>query len=760
MKYTFLSAAKGVLALWLMTGAAAGQGFPLPRESIEHEQSAEGAYLRGSVKGSAVHTRIQEALAGKDWEGACLALQSLIQTPRDLVIALPAKDGKPPTLVGAHAAALRVLAVAPEPLRQAYEHMYGPGARRLLDMAASHRSVQPLHGVIDHYVATEAGADALTLVADGYFHAKRSSQAARCYALLSDYHPKRAAVDPRVLYQSVVAFRQAGAVQQAAKAWQQLADKIGGGRLHIGESKLTVEQIRGSLETEAPLPTAPLRDWRMFRGNPSRNGRVAPGLPLVSRPKWRRSLLVDAEFDERPKRVEDLQEKAQQALAGHTGAILPGFQPLVLEGQLIYRTYGDGRAIALKDRKVSWGDVRAGDVLWKTSDMDSGLANLLDVDSSLRGFIGKWLEHWLKTGHGHVIYENAMAAAISADLSKFYLVDDLGVPPVPELLHPVGWEWHARHLYVELRRAVMQNSLSAFEYRKLEGKLYWRLGSIYRPDAFSGSHFLGAPLPLDGSLYVLNEKNDGELHLLRVNPKTGQAEDRHLFAITQPHRRYFMDFRRRMSPVHLAAGEGVLVCPTHAGLLLGVDLVSHRLLWAYAYHEEPAPKGVKGRPVSAPPKNFTIHWKAASPIIADGKVVFTAPEEASVHCLRLKDGAPLWKAKNEDDVYLAHLFDDRVLLVGKTSCRALDVNSGKELWKVDTGVPSGLGAASGSVYYLPLRKGSISGRAEVCALDVAKGQVIARVEAKEAPGNLAFHDGLVASQTPLTVTVYPQVKKE
>ena len=135
-------------------------------------------------------------------------------------------------------------------------------------------------------------------------------------------------------------------------------------------------------------------------------------------------------------------------------------------------------------------------------------------------------------------------------------------------------------------------------------------------------------------------------------------------------------------------------------------------------------------------------------------MVFTAPDGGAVHCLNLRDGEPLWQAERRDDLYLAGVFQGKVVLAGKTTCRALNLADGRQqLWQVETGLPSGLGVASGPYYYLPLKKG------EVCKIDLEHGIVVAHSPSPKsnAPGNLLFYDGDVISQTESAVTAYPQV---
>jgi outer membrane protein assembly factor BamB len=144
--------------------------------------------------------------------------------------------------------------------------------------------------------------------------------------------------------------------------------------------------------------------------------------------------------------------------------------------------------------------------------------------------------------------------------------------------------------------------------------------------------------------------------------------------------------------------------------------------------------------------------------VGQGRVVFTAPDEPSVHCLSLRDGSLLWKAERAtDDLYVAGVVAGRVLLVGRQACRALDLANGKQLWRLDTGLPSGRGVAVGGVYYLPVREAGKEKEPAVYAIDVARGVVVtrARPPGKEAPGNLLFGPrGEVVSQTATAVTAY------
>jgi hypothetical protein len=155
------------------------------------------------------------------------------------------------------------------------------------------------------------------------------------------------------------------------------------------------------------------------------------------------------------------------------------------------------------------------------------------------------------------------------------------------------------------------------------------------------------------------------------------------------------------------------------------------------------------------PPNLTTQWKAAAPILCDGKVILAAPDEATMHCLSLRDGALLWKAdRPEGGLFLGGAASGKILCVGARDCRALDLADGKVAWKVDTGRPAGQGVLLGTKYYLPLQAAERGKPAEICVIDLEQGAIASRqpVPQGEGLGNLLLHDGDVFAQTATTVT--------
>src|SRR5262245_21707959 len=87
-------------------------------------------------------------------------------------------------------------------------------------------------------------------------------------------------------------------------------------------------------------------------------------------------------------------------------------------------------------------------------------------------------------------------------------------------------------------------------------------------------------------------------------------------------------------------------------------------------------------------------WSAAPPILTGGRVIATPLETQNVICLDQFTGKELWTKPRGGNVYLAGVFDGKVLLVGRDAVTAFDLESGAQAWTpIKTPAPSGRGVA-------------------------------------------------------------------
>lgn len=690
------------------------------------------------------------------WGEAARLLQIILDSKEDVFIHDPEKV----RWVSAKAEANRLLGTMPPEGIQFYELQYGSSARKLLNEAKAKSDPQLLADVAQRYFHTEAGAEATDLLGTYHLDRGRPLMAALCYDRLLH----RGATDqlpPLTLFKAALAFHQVGDAANtdaARQAWKRLAAKLGRQGLRVGEEQVGLEQLQKELDQAAVPESASPFDWAVFRGNASRSAKGRGGDPFLES-KWHVSMLSD----KLNPAAGEWFEKARQQAQYRPEPMLPAFLPVAACGKLIYRSYSGIHAV----------DIKTGDLLWDSVPLAGSLDALAELTK--RQEVTNWFQQYLAGNYQNILFENSTVGTLSTDGIRAYAVDDLAIPPYPGYQSfPAFGPGAGVQMGGPLQALAQRSRLIAFDLES--GKLIWEHGDPGTPPDklmdktdLAGSYFLGPPLPLGGKLYVLTEKN-AELRLVCLDAANGEPTWMQRLATARD--RLLLDVSRRVQAVHLAYGEGILVCPTNAGAILGVDLLSRSLVWAYPYREKTPdsypgfamPRGGGRRPPPGAPgigfdafgnlQKLSGDWKMSAPVIQEGKVVFTAPDGSAIHCLNLRNGEPLWQAERRDDLYLAGVFHGKVVLVGRNTCRALSLADGRQqLWQVETGLPSGLGVASGPYYYLPLKKG------EVCKIDLEQGIVVAHSPSPKSspPGNLLFYDGEVVSQNETAVVGYPQV---
>jgi outer membrane protein assembly factor BamB len=709
----------------------------------------------------------------KAWGEAARLLQSVLDLKEDVSVQVEregANKRKKKAWVSARVEANRLIGKMPAEGLQFYELQFGPQARKALnDAKKSSDPQQQLAEVVLRYYHTDAGVEAADLLGTYSLDRGKPLEAALRYSQLL----KREGADRLgafTLFKAALAFRLAGAAYtEAAKdTWKRLAELVGRDGLQVGDETVALEQLQQELDRATVSESGLAFGWPLFRGNLSRSGKVnqASAPFLVSR--WQRAKLDPStwpgELSTQWKLGDETKYKILEALRlqqNHPEVMIPGFLPIASGGKAIFRSYWGVHAI----------DIKTGELAWH-SQTTASLDALLDANR--KNDTIQWLQNYKQGGNQNLIFENTVIGTLSTDNVRVYLVDDMGLPPHPSAVMGNPWGGFGgggTSLGAHVAELAQRSLLVAIDLET--GKLLWSHGDAQHgtEPELTGCYFLGPPLPLAGKLFVLTEKN-AELRLVCLEPADGKLVWKQTLATAKE--KLLQDVGRRVEAVNLSYADGILVCPTNAGAVLGIDLLSRSLVWAFPYREKSKENLTEqekmqrrqrmwmGDPNGNLPK-LSGQWKLSAPVIVDGKVVFTAPDGNAVHCLNLQDGDSIWQADRKDDLYLAGVYNGRVVLVGKNGCRALSLADGKkQLWTAETGTPSGMGVASGAFYYLPLKKG------EVAKIDMEHGTVVAhsiapkniRGEVDSPPGNLLFYDGDVISQTETTVACYPQVDAE
>ncbi|MBY0513123.1 MAG: PQQ-like beta-propeller repeat protein, partial [Gemmataceae bacterium] len=695
----------------------------------------------------------------------------------------------------------------------------------------------------------------------GELHLERGEtlEAAACFERLLSRPDADAVLTPRVLYKAAVALKRSGDARHAVPLRQvqqrlnQAMTRDNG--LVLGRRTLAPEQVQQALDQPviAVKPAAGLGDWSMRYGNAAHCAVADGGAPFLHAAFT--LPMLDPERaaggrdnpSEKPSDADaPIQAELERVYNARRGVALPGFFPVATPDAVVFRTYDGVYAYSTKPRKTAEGRlVPAGTLLWwqwpefsTYNLLTTGGRGMLYPNAEIKPkATGWWDAYKVPMNAPGILFENPLQGTLAHDGRYVYFVDDVGIPPPPTTNDPTGLGQSQQAQAGELGKAVTAGALYAVDLNT--GAIKWNIGRLPLSSRYAGADpaapkaappppltedeadqtadvfrlcaeaiFLGPPLPLNGRLYVLIEQA-GVMRVLCLDPyalvktkdsqhpvptllwsqKLGRAGN---VVAAEPHRRYQGAF--------LAAGEGVLVCPTNSGAVVGIDLMSRSLLWARAYRkiEPTAAPSAPGQPVgpgvmrtNALTRLADSRWHAAAPVVAGGRVILTAYDSQRLECLDLRTGTPVWEVpRDADDLYLGGVANGKVIVVGRTKVRAYSLNdldppapkatvpSPKLAWNGSEPIPTptGHGVVGRNLFFVPVRQenagsDSTTPVAEIWGVDVDTGRVASKTVSRsdgEDPkameelaryglGNLAYQDGMVFAQSAWQVSAYPQL---
>ncbi|MBY0521794.1 MAG: PQQ-binding-like beta-propeller repeat protein [Gemmataceae bacterium] len=716
-----------------------------------------------------------DLLQDKNWGKAVEVLDFLLGRGEDgfVQITRDVPGGQPITVwVSIRAEANRLIGTMPKEGLDIYQTLYGGEAGKQLNDATASGDMAGLAAVAQRYLHTKAGARATELLGTRCLEREEPLMATLFFErLLARKHVGEPST--QLLLKAALAYYRAGDKVGGDEVWKLLKDRAKqDGGISVNGKLVSVELVRADLDKIKVPEVQYASDWPQFRGSVGRTVQGIGGPPFLE-PTWElgTTLPVTTTAGNHPQLAQEWVKSfiaVGTQLADERGlAVMPAFFPIAVGNKLVYRTY-DGIYVAdlKKEGKLEW-----------YNQTDGGSLTLLS-DGQKKSQLDTWATTYKQSGPKSVIYENSVLGTLSTDNTRIFAVDDLILTPHPTYMRQFGGQPNFGHLNEMVNRNVLKC------YNLESGKLMWELGGRLDASDLKDSFFLGAPLCMGGKIYLLNEKDNG-LRLVCLEPKDSNENPipptivwTQTLATTTDKIQF--DFNRRIHAANIAYGDGILVCPTNAGAVLGVDLLSHSLVWAHTYREG-SEEGTGKNPAGAMPapglkriddgrysplNSLNNDWKVSAPAIHEGKVVFTAPDGAAVHCLNLRDGRIVWRHnRSQDDLFFAGIYHGKAVIVSKNTVRALNLLDGKEVWRVDnTGMPSGQGVASDNIYYLPIKAANDSKEPEVLSIDIEKGVVVAHTKSRkrdgkmEVPGNLIFHDGQVLSQGLERINSYPQLK--
>ena len=625
-------------------------------------------------------------------------LQTVLDAAHDVFL----WEEKSPQPTSAKTLASRMITELTTPTRELYESFHGTDARLMWDDYQSSRDRSVLEELLRRYEHTRAGGQALRMSALSAMDRGEMASAHRLwYRLLGDpVHKKTLDLSDRLWI--AVAARLSG---QASDRSALTADDLQT-PLVIGRETRTASRWLDAMTMHVPHRSRPnpQTEWTTAFGSQS-GIRIDSGSAPSDRPLWiagfapERSrdaigIVQVAHIDQQSTQDEVISRVAEawdsSRAEDYESRATSNFA-LVVRDLVLVRTYSD----------VEARDLATGRLRWRIKCAGSLASVLSEPADTLAGRNGQNAE-----AEAAAIFEDSFAAnsvqgMLSSDGEQVYFVDD-----VPE---------GADHIQDEIRRGVCNRLVAVRLEEPVEdeqGRVAWTFGD---DPASERRYFLGPPLPIAGLLYVLAESAD-EVRLLCLSAADGAVRWQQPVSMVDrsltPHSQRA---RRACCPT---ASDGVVVCPTQLGTVVGVDSTTGTLRWVYSYVD----RGGPSQPWRGPRAKWRECGKAEFanlPLIAAGRVVLLPDQSDSVHCVDLLSGRPVWSHRpaRDDSLYVATVDESSVMLVGPDSCRGLDVRTGELQWETRTPLPSGRGARIGDDYLLPTDDGRI------VSIEVSTGRI-------------------------------------
>jgi outer membrane protein assembly factor BamB len=707
------------------------------------EGSAASASMFLSDRLATRRLRLAEnRIADGAYDEAIDLLQAVLEIEEDAV-APTAHD--PQTVRSLRSQALDLMGEMPPEGRRAYELKFGAPAKRRLDEALSRGDWSALEEVSRRFFHTEAGQEATYRLAVRAQDRGEPLHAALLYARLTEAAVLR--FEPQLSLRAAAAWLQAGMHEPARKAAARFVERANA-RVHVAGRAVPADgdpdQLLAWLERNAGAsPRLRGAAWPVFGGTPDRMAEVAP-VTLAGGVEWSHQIHEPTRWDDareasRARRLAETLDQVTQAGASSGELRQPAFHPLVAGELVIFRTLRNIQAVDLATGEFRWQTERPHDVLFdrvlegQTFGLGGGGVSPFGRSTHLEEYVAQYAWRNLTTG------------TLATDGRYVYAVEGAGFAGNRILNQGVRARDH-----FDLG-ATSFNTLIAYDL-EAEGRIAWTAGGPPEDATTTGLFFLGPPLPLEGRLYALAEQ-DGEVRLVVLDPTATNEEERLLWTQTLVGAEVpvTVDPLRRMSGLSPAFADGVLVCPTGSGAVVGVDLAGQLLLWGYQYPRNVSqrPDGPQ-RPIFMPqqslmPQEEVDRWLDAVPHIADGAVYLTPRDSDELHCLDVRDGRQRWKRPRSSGLYVAAVVQGQVLVVGRQNIKAFEVTTGESAWgkALPESETAGRGVRSGELYHLPLATG------EIVTLHLGSRQLFGPSPLGEGvtAGNLIAAEGRLISQS-------------
>lgn len=614
----------------------------------------------------------------------------------------------------------QILETFPPKGLELYEVEFGTTARLLLNDGLEQGKMELVAQAANRFFFTKAGAEAAFLQGLDLLERQQPAAAREVFLKLRSNPRLSSRFEPILTLYLASADFELGNSDEAtqllaegrksqAAAWNAL--RIGGKPLSEAiPNGASAHEFAAWLKNQVPvlaraLPEDASRDWTILLQNQARytdTGKFS--MPILT-PCWRVSMIDDPEGT------------VILALLAHGITNLPLHAPLVVGNTALMRTAWNLTAI----------DLQTGKKLWVVPTMDyEGVRELLNQAPYIRTTTSQLaaeatLHQSMMDLLKHQIYGEEAFATLASDGKLVFCVEDsiqrflpkrdtlmnqrfnprIQVQPIqirPGQAVPIqgriqiqgGGIVQGDPLDVTDQNTV-PNRLACYNIQT--GKLVWHVGG--QTLAQSGTMFLGAPLCIGETIYVLGQRA-GTIQLLVLESQTGKLIWSQTLCLS------YTD--SGPTPVSCTPRliNGMIICPTPVGALIGVNAVTHALVWGNVCGKN---LEINGRQVFNSRDFSRITWGHLREIVmAEERIFYLAADNQSTRlvCLDPVTGKTLWTKENPTGFESILAVNNKEVTV-KTpdSVLKLGFANGAEISKFPLPPTTGLGFRTGNSVVFP-----------------------------------------------------------
>ena len=440
---------------------------------------------------------------------------------------------------------------------------------------------------------------------------------------------------------------------------------------------------------------------------------------------------------------------------------LPACDPVVANGQVVFRTLNRIRSVDLATGKLRWESFMADPAFAEQFDLRRALQSVNVPQESHD------ISNPLNQRQSAVVYTKSRldrtTGTLSTDGSVLFALEEGGVTAKATSYRQPG-----------LRQTAPQswNRLCAIDLES--GILKWQIGGPEGEHELpaSGTFFLGVPTVIGEFAYVLGERSNW-IRLVCLESASGKIK--WVQPVATANAGVTQEGLRRVGGISPCSADGLIICPTVSGLVVAFAPEQQRLAWTSSYRTtmltRPVPRNIFQMParVNADDVESSDRWRHDSMIVRAGRVVMSPLDSQQLICLDAVSGDTLWTQPRGRGMFVGAAFDNQIIVVDDSAVRSLSLDDGELHWMVrlNQRTPTGKGLQVGSLFHLPVATivsdestedewllagdstdNPLDETGRLITIDLKAGRLLAESRTPDGQplGNLVGHEGQIVTQ--------------